>query len=144
QPCEIQPRSGGHRADRPPGSRRAAARNQTAGNRWFPPTAEISDAHSGKDAPCAKARCSAAHVGGCWFTTTEAALVLSAGGMFGAYQAGAWSVLVDVFQPDLIVGASIGSINGWLIAGGCPPQELIDSWLDMGYASKFRWHLPLR
>jgi NTE family protein len=53
------------------------------------------------------------------------ALVLSGGGMFGAYQAGAWKVLADVFQPELIVGASIGALNGWAIAGGCEPEELI-------------------
>ena len=40
------------------------------------------------------------------------ALVLSAGGMYGAYQAGAWRVLAERFQPDLIVGASIGAVNG--------------------------------
>jgi predicted acylesterase/phospholipase RssA len=40
------------------------------------------------------------------------ALVLSGGGMFGAWQAGAWSVLARHFQPDLVVGASAGSLNG--------------------------------
>ena len=39
------------------------------------------------------------------------ALVLSAGGMYGAYQAGAWKAIADIFQPDLVVGASIGAIN---------------------------------
>jgi NTE family protein len=56
------------------------------------------------------------------------ALVLSGGGMFGAWQAGAWSVLAPRFQPDLIVGASIGSLNGYAIASGTPPQELCDRW----------------
>src|ERR1035438_5321759 len=54
------------------------------------------------------------------------ALVLSAGGMFGAYQAGAWNVLSRRFQPDLVVGASVGALNGWAIAGGCSPAELLD------------------
>ena len=58
------------------------------------------------------------------------ALVLSAGGMFGAYQAGAWKALADVLQPDLIVGTSAGSLNGWAIAGGCTPEELAGIWLD--------------
>jgi NTE family protein len=58
------------------------------------------------------------------------ALVLSAGGMFGAYQAGAWKALADLFQPDLVVGASAGAINAWAIAGGRSPADLIASWLD--------------
>jgi NTE family protein len=70
------------------------------------------------------------------------ALVLSAGGMFGAYQAGAWKVLADVFQPDLIVGASIGAVNGWAIAGGCEPDELIQRWLDMESVGSYRWKFP--
>jgi NTE family protein len=70
------------------------------------------------------------------------ALVLSGGGMFGAYQAGAWKVLADVFQPELIVGASIGSLNGWAIAGGCEPEELIRRWLDMESVGSYRWKFP--
>jgi NTE family protein len=58
------------------------------------------------------------------------ALVLSAGGMWTAWEAGAWSVLRHRFQPDLIVGASAGAWVGWCIAGGCEPEELIGHWLD--------------
>ena len=53
------------------------------------------------------------------------ALVLSAGGMFGAYQAGAWEVLSQSFQPDIVIGASIGSLNGWAIAAGCDPGNSV-------------------
>ena len=70
------------------------------------------------------------------------ALVLSAGGMFGAYQAGAWKVLAEVFQPELIVGASIGAVNGWAIAGGCEPDELIRRWLNLEEAAHYRWKFP--
>lgn len=70
------------------------------------------------------------------------ALVLSAGGMYGAYQAGAWKVLADVFQPDLIVGASIGAVNGWAISGRCEPDELIRLWLNLEEAAHYRWKLP--
>ena len=70
------------------------------------------------------------------------ALVLSAGGMYGAYQAGAWKALADVFHPDLVVGASIGAITGWAIAGGCPPDELVDRWLHLEAAANYRWKLP--
>lgn len=70
------------------------------------------------------------------------ALVLSAGGMYGAYQAGAWRALADVIHPDLVVGASIGAINGWAIAGGCDPDELIDRWLHLDAAARYRWKVP--
>jgi NTE family protein len=70
------------------------------------------------------------------------ALVLSAGGMYGAYQAGAWKAIADVFQPDLVVGASIGALNGWAIAGGCDPDELIERWLHLDAAAHYRWKIP--
>ena len=70
------------------------------------------------------------------------ALVLSAGGMYGAYQAGAWRALADVFQPDLVVGASIGAITGWAIAGGCDPDELVDRWLHLDALARYRWKFP--
>jgi len=69
-------------------------------------------------------------------------LILSAGGMYGAYQAGAWKALAGVFQPDLVVGASIGAVNGWAIAGGCPPDELIDRWLNLEAASRYGLRFP--
>jgi len=60
----------------------------------------------------------------------KTALVLSAGGMFGAYQAGAWQAIADEFEPDIVVGASVGALNGYLIASLCPPKDLIERWLD--------------
>ena len=69
-------------------------------------------------------------------------LVLSACGMYGGYQAGAWKALADVFQPDLVVGASIGAVNGWAIAGGCHPDDLIQRWLSLEDASRYRWKWP--
>ncbi len=70
------------------------------------------------------------------------ALVLSAGGMYGAYQAGAWKAIADVFQPDLVVGCSIGALNGWAIAGGCDPDELIERWMNLDAAAHYRWKFP--
>lgn len=61
------------------------------------------------------------------------ALVLSGGGLFGAWQAGAWSVLSREFEPELIVGASIGSVNGYLIACGVGPEELMGLWRDPAF-----------
>lgn len=66
------------------------------------------------------------------------ALVLSAGGMFGAYQAGVWKALADHFKPDLIVGASIGALNGWAIAGECDPDELIGRWRNLNFRFRYR------
>lgn len=60
----------------------------------------------------------------------KTALVLSAGGMFGAYQAGAFRAIVEREPPDIIVGASVGALNGWSIAGGCSADGLIQRWLD--------------
>jgi len=48
--------------------------------------------------------------------------------MFGAWQAGVWRGLASKFQPDLIVGASVGSLNGYAIAIGMTPDELCGFW----------------
>jgi predicted acylesterase/phospholipase RssA len=58
------------------------------------------------------------------------ALVLSGGGLFGAWQAGAWAAVSERFQPDLIVGASVGSLNGYAIACGDTPEMLREMWLE--------------
>jgi NTE family protein len=50
--------------------------------------------------------------------------------MFGAWQAGAWRTLASAFQPDLVVGASVGSLNGYAIAARWSPEELCDWWLS--------------
>lgn len=60
----------------------------------------------------------------------KTALVLSAGGMFGAYQAGAFRAIAELAPPDIVVGASVGALNGWLIASGCTPEHLIERWRD--------------
>jgi NTE family protein len=65
----------------------------------------------------------------------KSALVLSGGGMFGAWQAGAWRALARRFQPDLIVGASVGSLNGYAIAAGWSAADLCEWWLRPGVAS---------
>ena len=69
------------------------------------------------------------------------ALVLSAGGMFAAWEVGAWKALQKRFRPDMIVGASAGAWNGWLIAGGCTPDELIREWLRPENANIMRFGL---
>lgn len=63
--------------------------------------------------------------------------------MFGAYQAAAWEVLSTYFRPDIVVGASIGSLNGWAIAGGCVPAEWVEHWRGLERGSRHRWRIPL-
>ena len=58
------------------------------------------------------------------------ALVLSAGGMYGAWEVGVWKALCPRVQPDLVVGASAGAWIGWAIAGGCTIEDLVEAWLD--------------
>lgn len=74
----------------------------------------------------------------------KTALVLSAGGMFGAYQAGVWKALEPVFRPDVVIGCSVGSINGWAIASGISGDELIRTWLDPRCAGLMRPRTPWR
>jgi predicted acylesterase/phospholipase RssA len=65
-----------------------------------------------------------------YYGIVTTALVLSAGGMFAAWEVGVWKALCKHFQPDLIVGASAGAWNGWAIAGGATADELAAEWLD--------------
>lgn len=70
------------------------------------------------------------------------ALVLSAGAMFGAYQAGVWRSLASRLRPDVVIGASVGSLNGWAIAGGMPPDDLVGRWMHLEQASRLRLRWP--
>src|SRR5882724_8382828 len=65
---------------------------------------------------------------------TRTALVLSGGGLFGAWQAGAWRALSERWKPDLIVGASAGALNGYAIAAGATPGQLQAMWLRPEFA----------
>ena len=55
--------------------------------------------------------------------------------MFGAWQAGAWRALAPRFKPDLVVGASVGSLNGYAIAAGWSAADLCQWWLRPGILS---------
>src|ERR1700680_3974446 len=57
------------------------------------------------------------------------ALVLSVGSMFAAWQVGVWRALAARLQPDLVVGASAGALNGWAIAGGAGAEDLAEFWM---------------
>ena len=60
----------------------------------------------------------------------KTALVLSAGGMFGAYQAGAYEAIAARTSIDMVIGVSVGALNGYAIASGCSPATLIERWRD--------------
>jgi NTE family protein len=72
------------------------------------------------------------------------ALVLSAGGLWAAWEVGAWNVLAPRFRPDLIVGASAGAWNAWAIAGGATPEQLAEQWLDPRAGKIMQFHLHSR
>jgi predicted acylesterase/phospholipase RssA len=44
--------------------------------------------------------------------------------MFAAFQAGAWRALAGRFAPDVVIGASAGALNAWMVAGRVDPEEL--------------------
>ena len=73
----------------------------------------------------------------------KTALLLSAGGMFGAYQAGAWKELSACFQPDMAAGTSVGALNGWAIAGGTSPEDLIRYWNSKAPGAFLQLRTPL-
>jgi len=64
--------------------------------------------------------------------------------MFGAYQAGVWKALEPVFRPDVVIGCSIGSVNGWSIASGISGDELIRTWLDPRCVTLMKARSPWR
>ena len=74
------------------------------------------------------------------------ALVLSAGGLFAAYQAGVCKALWPHWRPDIVVGASAGALNAWMLGAGVEPHALIDQWLDPDSAQiiKFRKRFSIR
>ena len=74
---------------------------------------------------------------------SKRALVLSGGGLFGAYEAGAWSALESHFRPDLVVGASIGALNAWPIAGGASGDDLSQRWLNLNMDSIAQARQPI-
>ncbi|NYD89083.1 putative acylesterase/phospholipase RssA [Sphingomonas melonis] len=86
----------------------------------------------------------------------EVVLVLSGGNALGAFQAGVYEALHNHgLEPDWIVGASIGAINGALIAGSRPearidalrsfwrphvigPMDMAHPWLSSGLETSRR------
>ena len=60
------------------------------------------------------------------------ALVLSGGAGFAAYQVGAWQALQEAgWEPDIVVGASVGAVNAYLISRNAGLSDLRETWLDL-------------
>ncbi|WP_165954231.1 patatin-like phospholipase family protein [Seongchinamella unica] len=71
--------------------------------------------------------------------TVKRALILSGGGGRGAYQVGVWRRLQEIgWQPDIVCGTSIGSINGALIGSGWDAEQLEAFWASLDRKHAFR------
>lgn len=72
-------------------------------------------------------------------------MVLTGGGNLGALQAGALRALVEGgIRPDLVVGSSVGAINGAFYASRPGPEgcaELVDGWCRLRRRDLFRFRL---
>lgn len=72
-------------------------------------------------------------------TPVRRALILSGGGARGAYQVGVWRRLQEVgWQPDLVCGTSIGSVNGAMIGMGWDAARMADVWQSLERKQAFR------
>ncbi|MFQ5690154.1 MAG: patatin-like phospholipase family protein [Gemmatimonadota bacterium] len=83
-------------------------------------------------------------------TSTEKprlALVLGGGGSKGALQVGLFQAMCQLgLRPDLIVGASVGAINGAFMATGVGPKILAQGWSALRREDlfSFNWRLLWR
>lgn len=72
------------------------------------------------------------------------ALVLSGGAAHGAFQAGAIQSLYEMgWVPDVVCGASVGSINAAAIVSGISPEHLCAMWREVSNHDVYRWRQPL-
>lgn len=69
-------------------------------------------------------------------------LVLGGGGLWGAFEAGAWTVIEKHAAFDGVVGASAGALNACAIAGGMSGPALEQLWRESGQSARFRFHWP--
>lgn len=72
------------------------------------------------------------------------AFVLSGGANLGATQVGMLTALAEAGErPDLVIGASVGALNGAWVAADAPLQELATVWRTLRRTDVFPAH-PLR
>ncbi len=77
------------------------------------------------------------------------ALVLGGGGTYGVVQAAYIQAAFELgFRPDLVIGTSVGSLNGaWVAMYPDDPRGLLDVWRGLGRIRVLRWnpvHLAAR
>jgi len=70
------------------------------------------------------------------------ALVLGGGGLWGAFEAGAYTEIEKRYEFDIVVGASAGALNACAIAGGMNADALVQLWLDSEPAARLKLHCP--
>lgn len=74
----------------------------------------------------------------------KTALILCGGGSKGAMEVGLYRALVELEVPiDLVVGTSIGALNGAFIAAGRSPSELERVWRSLHPRQLFRLNREL-
>lgn len=72
------------------------------------------------------------------------ALVLTGGGSKGALHVGMYRAACELgLEPDLIVGVSVGALNGAFIAAGVGPRALEEGWKEIRRGDLFRFNWPL-
>jgi NTE family protein len=73
--------------------------------------------------------------------TPQRALVLGGGGAYGFAQAAYIEVALELgFVPDLIVGTSVGALNGaWVAMHPDDPGHLLEIWHSLGHVKLLRW-----
>jgi NTE family protein len=72
---------------------------------------------------------------------SPAALVLCGGGSRGAIEVGFYCALRELGMPiDLVIGSSIGALNGAFIAGGMQPADLVEIWRNTRRRDAIRYN----
>ncbi len=74
-------------------------------------------------------------------SSSPVALVLCGGGSRGALEVGFYRAVREFGLPiDLVIGSSVGALNGAFIAAGAPPDELVRLWLKVRRWDVMRWN----
>jgi len=72
------------------------------------------------------------------------ALILCGGGARGAMEVGFYQAINDLdLSFDLVVGSSVGALNGAFIAAGMPPRELAELWRRIRRNDVLAWNWPV-
>lgn len=73
-------------------------------------------------------------------TSTRRALILCGGGARGAMEVGFYQAVIELgLSFDLVVGSSVGALNGALIAAGLSPAELAALWRGIRQHDLIAW-----